>query len=77
FTNYLMQSLIALVLFYVIGFGFYGQMERYQLYLVVFAVWTFQITFSHIWLHYYRFGPFEWLWRSLTYWKLQPMRKST
>ncbi|MGI8600427.1 MAG: DUF418 domain-containing protein, partial [Chitinophagaceae bacterium] len=58
FTNYLMQSLIALVLFYGIGFGFYGQFERYQLYLVVFAVWTFQIIFSHIWLHYYRFGPF-------------------
>jgi len=77
FTNYLMQSLIALFLFTGIGFALYGHLERYQLYLVVFAVWTFQIIFSHIWLHYYRFGPFEWLWRSLTYWKLQPMRKST
>ena len=75
FTNYLMQSLIALILFYGIGYALYGQLERHQLYLVVFAVWTFQIIFSHIWLHYFRFGPFEWLWRSLTYWKVQPMRK--
>jgi uncharacterized protein len=77
FTNYLMQSVIALVLFYGIGFALYGQLERYQLYLVVFAIWAFQIMFSHVWLRYYRFGPFEWLWRSLTYWKLQPMKKST
>ena len=77
FTNYLMQSIIALILFYGIGFAFYGQLERHQLYLIVFAIWAFQIIFSHIWLHYFRFGPFEWAWRSLTYWKRQPMRKST
>jgi uncharacterized protein len=77
FTNYLMQSVIALVLFYGIGFALYGQLERYQLYLLVFAIWAFQIIFSHIWLHYYRFGPFEWAWRSLTYWKLQPIRKTS
>jgi uncharacterized protein len=77
FTNYLMQSIFALVLFYGIGLGLYGQMERHQLYLVVFAVWTFQIIFSHIWLHYFHFGPFEWLWRSLTYWKKQSIRKGS
>ncbi|HZH94687.1 MAG TPA: DUF418 domain-containing protein [Flavisolibacter sp.] len=77
FTNYLVQSIIALILFYGMGFALYGQLERHQLYLIVFAVWAFQIIFSHIWLRYYRFGPFEWLWRSLTYWKRQPMRKAT
>jgi len=76
FTNYLMQSLIALIIFYGIGFGYYGQLERHQLYLVVFAIWTFQIAFSHAWLQFFRFGPFEWAWRSLTYWKMQPMKKS-
>lgn len=75
FTNYLMQSIIALFLFSGIGFALYGQLERHQLYLIVFGVWIFQIIFSHIWLHYFRFGPFEWAWRSLTYWKVQPMRK--
>jgi uncharacterized protein len=61
FTNYLMQSIIAIILFYGMGFALYGQLERHQLYLIVFAVWAFQIIFSHIWLRYYRFGPFEWL----------------
>lgn len=75
FTNYLMQSIIALILFYGIGFALYGQLERHQLYLIVLAIWAFQIIFSHVWLRYFRFGPFEWAWRSLTYWKRQPMRK--
>ena len=43
--------------------------------VVVFAIWAVEIAWSVIWLRYYRFGPFEWLWRSLTYWKLQPMRR--
>jgi len=75
FTNYLMQSLIAFFLFTGIGFALFGQLQRYQLYLIVLAVWIFQIIFSHIWIRYYRFGPFEWAWRSLTYWKMQPMKK--
>jgi uncharacterized protein len=44
---------------------------------VVGAIWVFQVIFSNIWLHYYRFGPFEWVWRSLTYWHKQPMKKKT
>lgn len=75
FTNYLMQSLIALFLFTGAGAGLFGQWERHQLYLLVGGIWLFQIVASHVWLHFYRFGPFEWLWRSLTYWKLQPMKK--
>jgi uncharacterized protein len=37
-------------------------------------IWAFQLVASKIWLDYFRFGPAEWLWRSLTYWKRQPMR---
>jgi uncharacterized protein len=74
FTNYLMQSLIAAILFYGIGFGLFGQLQRHQLYLIVFAIWIFQIIFSAVWLKFFLFGPFEWLWRSLTYWKKQPMK---
>lgn len=76
FTNYLMQSLLVGLFFYGIGFGMYGKLQRYEMYYVVFATWALQIAWSHIWLRYFRFGPLEWAWRSLTYWKKQPMRKS-
>ena len=76
FTNYLMQSLICGLLFYGIGWGWYGRLERYEIYIVVAVIWVVQIIYSHLWLHYFRFGPLEWAWRSLTYWKLQPMKKS-
>ena len=75
FTNYLMQSLICTFFFYGYGFGYYNKLYFHQLYYVVGAVWIFQLIFSSIWLRYFRFGPFEWLWRSLTYWKRQPMKK--
>ncbi len=76
FTNYLMQSFICGLFFYGIGFGMYGKLERYEVYLVVAAIWTLQIIYSHIWLKYFRFGPLEWAWRSLTYWKQQPFKKN-
>ena len=75
FTNYLMQSIICTWFFFGYGFGFYNKLKFHQLYYVVFAVWIFQMIFSAIWLKYFRFGPFEWLWRSLTYWKKQPMKR--
>lgn len=74
FTNYLMQSIICTWFFYGYGFGNYNKLYFHQLYYVVLAVWIFQLIFSSIWLRYFRFGPFEWLWRSLTYWKKQPMK---
>lgn len=76
FTNYLMQSLLCGFFFYGIGLGYFGKLQLYQLYYVVAVVWILQIIWSHIWLRYFRFGPLEWLWRSLTYWKKQPMRKA-
>ncbi|MEO7924833.1 MAG: DUF418 domain-containing protein [Chitinophagaceae bacterium] len=75
FTNYLMQSIICTWFFYGYGFGNYNKLRFHQLYYVVFSVWLFQLLFSTVWLRFFRFGPFEWLWRSLTYWKKQPMRK--
>jgi uncharacterized protein len=75
FTNYLMQSLLCGLYFYGVGFGMYGQLERHEIYYVVGAVWIIQIAWSHVWLHFFRFGPLEWAWRSLTYWKKQPFRK--
>ena len=75
FTNYLMQSLIGGLFFYGIGLNYFGKLERYELYIYVAVVWVIQIIWSHIWLRYFRFGPLEWLWRSLTYWKKQPWKK--
>ena len=74
-TNYMMQAAICAVIFYGFGFSLYGSLERYQLYYVVAAVWAFQILFSNIWMKNFRYGPVEWVWRCLTYWKLQPIKK--
>jgi uncharacterized protein len=74
FTNYLMQSIICTWIFFGYGFNKYNTLRFHQLYYIVFSVWIFQLIFSTIWLRYFRFGPFEWLWRSLTYWKKQPMK---
>ena len=74
FTNYLMQSIICTFIFLGYGLNYYGKLAYHQLYYVVAGVWLFQIIFSVVWLKYFRFGPFEWVWRSLTYWKNQPMK---
>ena len=76
FTNYLMQSLLVGLFFYGVGFGMFGKLQRHEIYYVVAATWVLQIIWSHIWLRFFRFGPLEWCWRSLTYWKRQPFRKS-
>lgn len=75
FTNYLMQSIICGLIFNSYGLGMYGKMQRIEIYYVVGAIWLFQIIFCNIWFRFYRFGPFEWAWRSLTYWKRMPLRK--
>lgn len=73
FSNYLMQSIFCSLIFFGYGFGYYNKLAYHQLYFVVAGIWVFQLIFSSVWLRYFRFGPFEWLWRSLTYWKKQPM----
>ena len=75
FTNYLAQSFLCGLIFYGVGFGLFGKLQIHQMYYVVAAVWVLEIIWSHIWLRYFRFGPMEWLWRSLVYWKKQPLRK--
>lgn len=73
FTNYLSQSIITSIIFY--GFVLFGKLQRYEIYYVVAGIWVFQIITSHLWLRYFRFGPFEWIWRSLTYLQKQPMKR--
>jgi len=72
-TTYLMQSLICTTLFYGWGFAWSmpGKAATVGLGLAIFAV---QIALSHVWLRWFRFGPAEWLWRTIVYLKAQPMR---
>ncbi|TGX50244.1 DUF418 domain-containing protein [Sphingomonas gei] len=74
FTNYLLTSLICTTLFYGYGLGWFGQLSRWQLYPVVFAVWALILSWSKPWLARFRFGPFEWLWRSLARGQWQRLR---
>lgn len=74
-TNYLAQSLIATTLFYGYGFGLYDQVLPTMMLLLVLIIFVVQIGLSHFWLARYRFGPVEWLWRSLTYGQWQAFRR--
>jgi uncharacterized protein len=74
FSNYIGQAVLCGFIFYGVGFGLFGRLERYQLIVVVAGVWMFNLVWSSLWLRHFRFGPLEWCWRSLTYWKRQPMR---
>jgi uncharacterized protein len=75
FSNYLFHSSITAVVFLGWGFGFAGRLDYAEQLIVVAAIWALQLAVSPLWLARYRFGPAEWLWRSLTYWKRQPMRR--
>ncbi|GAB3327285.1 DUF418 domain-containing protein [Larkinella ripae] len=72
FTNYVLQTLICTFIFFGYGLGYFGKLAYYQLFYVVAGVWIFQLIASPLWLRFFYFGPLEWAWRSLTYWKRQP-----
>jgi uncharacterized protein len=76
-TNYLLHSVIASVLFLGWGFGLAGRLDYAEQLAVVVAIWAIQLALSPLWLAHYRFGPAEWLWRSLTYWQVQPIRRQS
>ncbi|HEU0135231.1 MAG TPA: DUF418 domain-containing protein [Allosphingosinicella sp.] len=75
FTNYLGTSILMTALFYGWGVGLFGRFTRIELWLVVFAMWALMLAWSKPWLERHRYGPFEWLWRSLARWQWQEMRK--
>ena len=54
----------------------FGRISHGVALLIVFAIFAAQLVISPIWLRHFRFGPAEWAWRSLTYWRMQPMRRS-
>jgi uncharacterized protein len=74
FTNYLGTSILMTALFYGWGFGLFGRLGRAELWLVVLPMWALMLLWSKAWLDRFRYGPFEWLWRSLARWEIQPIR---
>jgi uncharacterized protein len=72
-SNYVFQNFTCTLIFYGYGLDLYNSLERYQLVYVMAAIWAVQITFSILWLRYFRMGPLEWCWRSLIYRKRQPL----
>lgn len=74
-SNYIAQSLIATFIFYGYGLGLFGSVGRAAQLLVVVAIWGLQIAVSSWWMMRFRYGPLEWLWRSLSLFKPQPLRR--
>jgi uncharacterized protein len=76
-SNYLLTSILLTLFFNGYGLGQFAKWERAELYWVVLGMWAINLAWSPVWLRYFRYGPAEWLWRSLTYWQLQPLRRTT
>ncbi len=76
FSNYIAQSLIATYLFYGWGLGWFGDVDQAAQLQIVWKIWVGLLIFSVLWLQVFRFGPLEWVWRSLTYGKATPLLKA-
>ena len=72
-TNYLLQSLVCTLIFYGYGLGLYGKVGAAVTIMLTVSIYLLQILFSNWWLRRFQFGPMEWLWRTLTYGRKQPM----
>jgi uncharacterized protein len=73
-TNYLLQTVICISLFYGFGMGLYGKLGVSQAALVALGIFALQIVFSRLWLSVFQFGPVEWMWRMATYWRVMSIR---
>ncbi|MEM8917609.1 MAG: DUF418 domain-containing protein [Pseudomonadota bacterium] len=73
FSNYLGTSILMTFIFYGWGLGLFGQFGRAELYLFVIATWVLMLLWSKPWLSHFRYGPLEWLWRSLARGEVQKL----
>ncbi|MGB5487373.1 MAG: DUF418 domain-containing protein [Lysobacterales bacterium] len=73
-SNYLLQSILGVFIFSGYGLGLFGYFGRFSLWWFILGIWVVQLILSPWWLARYRFGPAEWLWRTLSYMRKQPMR---
>ena len=74
-THYLTQSVVCTLLFNAYGLGYFGELRLGVTLLLVPVIFALQVLFSRFWLLRFRFGPAEWVWRSLTYRVRQPLRR--
>ncbi len=74
-SNYLGTSLVMTAVFYGWGLGLFGSVPRAQVYLFVLPVWALMLLWSRPWLMRFRYGPMEWVWRSLTTLRVQPLSR--
>jgi len=75
-TNYVLQSIIGTFLLYGWGLGLIGELRQLYTFLIAFIFIALQVWLSKIWLARFNYGPLEWLWRSLTFFKVFPFKKS-
>lgn len=75
-SNYLLQSIVCTLIFYGYGLGLSGSLGPAQGLVLTFVIFGLQIPLSHFWMRRFRYGPAEWLWRTLTYMRPQPMRRA-
>lgn len=74
-THYIGQTIIAIALFYGVGFGLGARVGLVGTVAAGLVILALQLAASHWWLARFQFGPLEWVWRSLTYLRLQPLRR--
>jgi uncharacterized protein len=75
-SNYIAQSIVCTLIFYSYGLGLFGQVGAFAGLLISLTIWLVQLVISVFWLKRFRFGPLEWVWRSLTYGAPQTMAKT-
>jgi uncharacterized protein len=72
---YIGQSLIATFIFYGFGLGLYGSIDYLLQLVIVVGIWVLQFFVVQFWMTHFKQGPLEWLWRCLTYFRLQPIQR--
>lgn len=75
-TNYLVQTIIGITIYYAVGFGLGGNIGPSIFIPIGLCVYTLQIAYSIWWFKYFNYGPMEWIWRQLTYGKKLPLKKT-
>ncbi len=74
-TNYLLQSIVCVTIFYGYGFGKFGTVGATTATLIALAMFGAQIILSTVWLKFFAYGPMEWIWRQLTYRRRLSLRR--
>ena len=75
-TNYLMQTISCITIFYGVGFGLGGNIGPTFFVPIALCIYTLQIIYSNWWFKHFNYGPLEWIWRQWTYKKRLPIAKA-